>query len=563
MVRCAFLTRSNRIPLVCAFAIFIYLHRRHVKKQRQEDANDKYGSLDFGLGESRGRIKGKNKKGFPEMGGNDVSAEELRPGRGMSMDMGSPYVLPGDLQNSRGSFHSLSKSVHDGEDPYRSVAFVKSESSMRHYSSSKHTSSVLTASTESTSLGGKTNLLRHAQNPPRSTPPVGSRASTPLSDSPSDILPYDISEPVPALPHQGAGIPSNNPYEIRVQRNSNQDTTFVSPVRQDPAPPPSKNYGVPKNLDRSSKSSIVTSRVSEERRSPPPLMAPQASSNRLPKIVSMDTEVVRSSISASLDTRINYGDVLGTAQDPLGGPTQSKALATIHEPMPSGLGVAGLPSDSRRLSSSLRPLPPDDPTDNAEQRANRIRSFYREYFDDSKVEKTDRTDLRGEYYEDYGQEYLNGATIYDPATGQFILAGAPFAQPVTRRAMTPPPRAPPRFRAGPEARRSHASSGPAPVGRVRAYSSASGQPQMGFRGRASKKQLPPPAPLTTLPTPSMLRDDSSTFSPLDFAPPPSARDRRAGRSSSPRGEQRPYSPTVRAHTPLASPYDDLAAMPSP
>ena len=558
----AFLTRFTRIPLVSAFAIFIYLHRRHVKKQRQEDANDKYGSLDFGLGESRGRIKGKKKKGSSAMAGDHVSAEELRPGRGMSMDMGSPYVLPGDFQTSRGSFHSLSKSAHDGEDPYHSVAFVKSESSMRHYSSSKDNSSVLTASSESTSLG-MTNLLRHAQNPPRSTPPVGSRASTPLSDTPPDILPYDISEPVPALPHQGVGIPSNNPYEIRTQRNFKQEATFVLPVRQDPARPQSMNYGVPKNFDRSLNSSKVTSRVSEERRLPPPLMAPQASSNRLPTMVSMDTEVVRSSIPGGLDRRINYGDVLGIAQDPLSGPTQSKALTTIHEPMPSGLGVAGLPSDTRRLSSSLRPLPPDDPTDNAEQRANRIRSFYREYFDDSKVEKADRTGPRGEYYEDYGQEYLNGATIYDPATGQFILAGAPFAQPVTRRAMTPPPRAPPRFRAGPEARRSDASSGTAPVGRVRAYSSASGQPQMGFRGRAPKQQLPLPAPLTTLPTPSMLRDDSSTFSPLDFAPPPSVKDRRAGRSSSPRGEQRPYSPTVRAHTPLASPFDDLAAMPSP
>lgn len=279
-------------------------------------------------------------------------------------------------------------------------------------------------------------------------------------------------------------------------------------------------------------------------------------------MASMATDIIHSSIPRGLDPKKIQGNLLGPAQGPSGGPVQSTALATIDEPMPRGLGVAGLASGNRRPSASLRPLPPDNPTDNAEQRANRIRSFYREYFDDSKVEKADRAVPRGEYFEDYGQEYLNGATIYDPATGQFIVTGAPFAQPVTRRAMTPPPRAPPRFRAGPEAKRSHLSSGTAPVGRVRAYSSASGQPQPGFRGRAPKKLIPP-APLTTLPTPYMLRDNSSTFSPLDFAPPPSARDRRAGRSSSPRGEQRPYSPTVKAHTPLASPYEDLAAMPSP
>lgn len=54
------------------------------------------------------------------------------------------------------------------------------------------------------------------------------------------------------------------------------------------------------------------------------------------------------------------------------------------------------------------------------------------------------------------------------------------------------------------------------------------------------------------------------FNPIDFAPPVSFRERQNGmRPDSPLGTPRPYSPSVRPHTPLASSFDDLAAMPSP
>jgi len=54
------------IPLTVAMVIFIVLHRRHVRKLRSEDANDRHKSLDFGMGEvvSSGKKGGKqNKKG--------------------------------------------------------------------------------------------------------------------------------------------------------------------------------------------------------------------------------------------------------------------------------------------------------------------------------------------------------------------------------------------------------------------------------------------------------------------------------------------------------------------
>ncbi|KAJ5238658.1 hypothetical protein N7468_003277 [Penicillium chermesinum] len=93
----------------------------------------------------------------------------------------------------------------------------------------------------------------------------------------------------------------------------------------------------------------------------------------------------------------------------------------------------------------------------------------------------------------------------------------------------------------------------------RAFSSASGQ----LRGpRAPRKPIPPPAPLTILQSPHMLKDDA-IMSAVDFAPGSSFRDQRDGTPGTPTGGVRPYSPSIRAHTPLVSAFDELAAIPSP
>ncbi|KLJ05382.1 hypothetical protein EMPG_11141 [Blastomyces silverae] len=77
-----------------------------------------------------------------------------------------------------------------------------------------------------------------------------------------------------------------------------------------------------------------------------------------------------------------------------------------------------------------------------------------------------------------------------------------------------------------------------------------------------KPQLPPPGPLHILPSAHKLKDDTMIL-PIDFAPGPTYKDRKAGRSETPQGGLRPYVPTRPGHIPLASSYDDLAAMPSP
>ncbi|GAB1204572.1 hypothetical protein APSETT445_003228 [Aspergillus pseudonomiae] len=210
--------------------------------------------------------------------------------------------------------------------------------------------------------------------------------------------------------------------------------------------------------------------------------------------------------------------------------------------------------DTRRLTLGLRPLPPEDPSDNPEQRANRIRSFYKEYFDENKNGR--------ETY--YGPEsYHDGNYIYDSATGDYYDGvPAPFAEPINRRAMTPPPRAPPRFQGGGRHMPSGSIGGltdrlnsPGP----RAFSSASGRlpgvPKI-------RKPAPPPAPLQLLPTPHMLKDDS-LMGAIDYAPGKSYRDQREGRPETPLGGLQPFSPTMRAHTPLVSSFNDLAVIPSP
>jgi hypothetical protein len=248
------------------------------------------------------------------------------------------------------------------------------------------------------------------------------------------------------------------------------------------------------------------------------------------------------------------------------------------------------------LSVGFRPLPPDEvtETDDPETRANRIRSFYKEYFDDTKDAPLPMQHpgpppkIPQQYYEDYDANYLGESTYYDADSNAFVM---PYAQPVTRRAMTPPPAGrsmgppgagplgPPRAPFGggmrsmsPGPYRPRAGSlgprGPPSAYSSRAPSSIGPRPDSSAsaRGRQPpKKKGPPPAALHTLPTPSKLKDDNfAIMGAIDFAPPDSFREQAAGRSQSPFGERRPYhSPSVPVASPLVTSFDELAVLPSP
>lgn len=525
------LTSCSSIPVVVAIIVFIIVIQKRKRKQRVEDMNDKHGSLDFGLGEvsRKGGARGKKgKPGIPEMTVTDTSTEKMLRGKGISVDLGSPYVIPGELQASKASFDSASRSIHDDADPYRPVR-----------SASRSPARPRAAKADSE----QQTLLGNAQTPSANTPRSASPVNSPFADPPLPAYNGNGVARKPLDPAKSANAPPPPP-----------------PPKSDEDKKAASNFSIPRNIDRSSISSKSSKTNPESgRKSPPPPLPTQER-----RIGSIDAKVNEPLPADGIENYNSYTDMLGIS----GGPQNSNApAAEPRKHKDSNLAVPTY-NDPRRLSASVRPLPPEDPADNAEQRANRIRSFYKEYFDDSKgapeqgpEQEQDYDHGYYDYYEDYSQEHLDGAAIWDPETGQFVTAGAPYGEPMTRRAMTPPPRGPPRFRPGSGGHRYTSSSGHSHGPRGRAHSSASNR-HPGARGRPVKK-LPPPKPLNNLPTPHHLKDDMTSLPAMDFAPPMPMKDRAAGRGASPGLEQRPYSPSVRAFTPLQSSFKELTVMPSP
>lgn len=547
-----------RIPVVGAAIVWIWLHRRHKKKLAEEDAKDKYKSLDFGAD-------------FPPVTGKKdgvqvtMSEKTPRKGRGISMDLVSPYIMPAGLNGSRESIHSLSRSMQDPNDPYRPVAFIKDNASVRSQSrngkgpydnGSLYTTR--TASSAATDFDHMNNgLLKTAQGMPQSAPPRGESLS-PDREVPEIRFPEPAASARPLSPlNPNVSSPPRAPVEKPASSEPKQPeyvaysptaTAFPPAATAPPAgaPPPVQEAKTPV----------------QPTPSPPPL----------PRIQSQ-AAVVQLEVAGNTNSYLSesdYGE--GFKVTPPSPPRQHArvmsedaplAPAPLHPQKNENMGLGVQQPNNNRLSIIARPLPPDDPNEDPEVRANRIRSFYKEYFDDSKPEPAGGH-FQHDYVEDYGSEYLDGS-VYDPHSNAFVIAqpNAPFAEPVTRRAMTPPPRAPPRFNGGGPPRGPHMSNGSMSSNYLppRGMSSMSGR----FAAPAPRKPVAPPQPLATLPTPSMLKEDFMMINnPIDFAPPVSYRDRQNGlRSDSPLGAPRPFSPAVRPHTPLMSSFDDLAVIPSP
>ncbi|KAH0544668.1 hypothetical protein FGG08_001173 [Glutinoglossum americanum] len=574
------------IPLVGAIVVFIFLHRRHVNKLKREEINDPHKSLDFGMDPAvnpSGKRKGKD-RGGPETILPDEKGH--RQGRGMSMEMGMghPYLLPPELHNSRESLHSLSRSYHGTDDRYaRGTTFIPGDnSSIRSFPTSPRkfpdNSSINTGSTgggDGTKDNMKQELLKNAGSMSLSSPPKRN-ASLPRNDG-SNPTSAETLEPVtPIIPRKNVPIATaegglhppamaeenRDSYIDRdggdMRRSNNYLAGFINLRASsiDTDNHPSESHTDPPSLQQT-----------EKRVSPPVINMPPSPPRPIRKDSANAPAFQAAQDDTQLDSDSDYGDAFNVTPPSPDRPSHPPIASTAKvdvAPAPANEHTAtGLEApnfDTRRLSLSIRPLPREDPSDSPEQRANRIRSFYKEYFDDSKPGPTEN----GGYYEDYDPGYLeqhqgDAAAILDSETGGFVVAKAPYAEPVTRRAMTPPPRAPPRFQSRGPHRGQQSMSGFMPPG-PRAYSSASGR--LGPAGRRPSKPLPPPSPLRVLPTPHLLREDAFAL-PIEFAPPPTYKDRAVGRPESPLGGYRPYSPAVPAHLPLASSFDELAAMPSP
>ncbi|KAL4911725.1 hypothetical protein BDW62DRAFT_207165 [Aspergillus aurantiobrunneus] len=540
------------IPIICAIIVLIFLHRRNLRKLRNEDANDKHRSLDFGmdLPTSGG------KSGMQEKDG--TRANHMK---GVSLDIGpSPYMLPHGMRGSRESMNSLPRSVMADDDKYRHAHhyFSPDSQSIRSQRRGYEDTTSITGSTRRRANSDDMNqgLLGNAQRISRSSPPLYNTPSEPSARS------------------------SLNQPQVR-------DTSFELNLPRSPSPVHIPGLSpINESVVEGGKEISATASTQAPFRSPPehqlnfPLrdtLSTRTEANSAP-LHETPTQMPRISLPSS-DGASDYGDERTSNPVVPAVNVQKAELGTTHENSHDNAPMPTLPEeppqtsnlmldprrDTRRLTMGLRPLPPEDPADNPEQRANRIRSFYKEYFDETKAGQ------RETYYEDYDADYYpyEDEYVYDPVTGEYYDAvPAPYAEPVTRRAMTPPPRAPPRFQGAPRHMATGSMGGysgysgysgrfnpPGP----HAFSSASGR----FPGaRGPRRPAPPPSPLNVLPSPHLLKDDA-IMTAIDFAPGTSFKDQRDGRPETPLGGLRPYSPTVRAHTPLASVFDDLAPMPSP
>ncbi|KZF25511.1 hypothetical protein L228DRAFT_265978 [Xylona heveae TC161] len=577
------------IPVLVAIVLFTVMHRRHVKKLQKEDANDQHKSLDFGM-EITPTNTTKNgtrePKGVPEMTVTEVDAEKMgRRGRGMSMDMGSPYLLPPNLQSSRESLNTLSRIIDTGNDPYRpATIYISDEMSPVSPRRMNEDASIYSVSTAGGlgQDGMKQGLLHNAQRMSMSTPPL-SGPTVPILKTPEPTRDPARSKRTSMFSNRSdlsasaAGQGKRDSYiegdtgDMRRSNNylgalieAGEPLAAPQPESEDKPDPTleAKRASLPPALSIPTIAEPPSMQQTENRKGPPPAIDTSLTEANAKQSMEASIEHAAARPSIIIDDASDYGDGIEvTPPSPNGSAAPSDHIRrhSLDAPLPSAedyslhaVDPAGLGIDMRRLSMGLRPLPPDDPTDNPEQRANRIRSFYKEYFDESKPMP------KGAEYQAYPVDaHPADGSHYDPILGEFVAA-KPWAEPVTRRAMTPPPRGPPR------GMDSYGSPGPFRQPGPRAFSSASARiGPVGPRGRdpAPRKPMAPPKPLHVLPTPHLLKED---VLPIDFAPPTTFRDMQGGaRADSPLGGARPYSPSVRAHTPLASSFDDLAAMPSP
>lgn len=515
---------------------------------------DKTKSMDFGM--DIGPVSK-----IPHVSVTDGEKSESRSRRQMSleMDMHSPYLLPDAID----SVASLARTVSATEDHVfgrpmtaysgsGSITRPGNASTRNNKPSHERDSSVYTAqfrddeSPRDARSSMKADLLGSAQIIAASS--TSRTASRSMNETASPVPRISVPFPV-ARSLSPNGLPLS-------PHNALPDLQKINGMDLEKQPPPTVLHSLPPSLQ------VGTPSPSRQSFPDPfldPIPSHTASASIFPRPLSNDESEYGDDIQVRFSNASEVEDrarTLNPRASEQGHPRQSLAPGTI---------------DPRRLSMGFRPLPPEgNPDDTAEQRALRIRSFYKEYFsveDDHSTNAPPLPTLRAANHGDNtGSMYDDTAAIFDPETGRFIMPGTgskPFAELPIRRAMTPPPRMPPGFdglrsRAG-----SLASGGFVPSG-PRAFSSASGRiagPIVGVeRRQGPRRPIEPPKPLHLLPTPGKMGEDAFS-SPNLFAPP--IRINRDGiESPSLLGGLRPYSPTVQPHIPLASAFDELASLPS-
>ena len=467
----------------------------------------------------------KGRTDIPEMRITDMGGvPPMRPGkggRGMSFDMGSPYLLPAGLAGSGESIHSMSRAASDTHDPYRPVAMLRSGTESPGLRNNDNASTYSASTGKLSAANEKATLLSNAQRSPQSNPgridSMSPHTSKSSDDMPMRNLRSNVNRSMPPSRKSSLGsadAPLSNINERPPPRGA-----------LPPPPPPPPEHVATRGPPPRSSSTPRTGRNNSGQQSPPENFIPA-----MPMMSEPDGYDVPPSAMH-----------VGRMSIDVSNPSQR---FPAEQPPPA----------SARMG--LRPLPPNMPEDNPEVRANRIRSFYKEYFDDSRPNPA-----QAHYEEDNDNGYFDGGAIFDPETGGFVVAGArPFAAPVGRRAMTPPPRGAPRISGGADQNRARRLSTQSAGGHQTRGRSNGPAPPM----PTPKKRMPPPKALQGLPTPSKMNYDMVISSPIDYAPPTSYRQVQNGSPlHSPMGTPRPYSPSVKSFSPLVSSSTELGFLPQP
>lgn len=530
-----------------------------------EEIHDKTKSMDFGMGFGTNPAA---RKANAEKTGKGHKGHQVS----MDLDLNNPYVLPGTLRGSRDSLQSLGKSL-DVNDPRYGLRPGTSHSrpgtshsqmggglgaGARNYAPSHHSnlalsktreSSIYTASirNEDDSPNGSTTsmsdeLLKKAQGMAMSSPPRPRSPTTPRVQSHAPELRIPSPPPAaviqPSSPSARPGLPAA--LQPGGLRDSSLSSHQLPPISTDT----SGKLDFEFNLTVSAPSQATQSVA-------PKAPEPARAEVRPPS----DASNYDDDVSNGIQFRFSTASENEVAQP---APAKSRSRDTL----------APGAHDNRRLSMGSRPLPPDGtPDESAEERATRIRSFYKEYFDDSTGEN-DRQSFyppAGGYYEDVSDAYMpatyqdDSAPVYDHTSGSYVVPGTrPFAEPPTRRAMTPPPRMPQGYE-GPRAGSSASNRMPPPGPRSYTSHSGRGPPPRG----PPKKPMPPPSPLKNMPAPAHLGEDVFT-SPIAFAPKIRVQDIATGKDSpNLLPGERSFSPQVPVHTPLVSAFDDLPSLMAP
>lgn len=562
-----------------------------------EDRDPHHKSLDFGL--PSGETGGKSSKRKSKLG---LGGEKSGRTRGLSLDMNlsSPYLLPDNVQGSRESMSSLARTLHQADDPYRPVAALMSETgSVRSYQKDGGRNSPASNKRMSRQSYGQPGLpqpLRQNSYPKSPLTPSASSSVTAVGSDVSDPAVKSIPEHGPMPPPQGDLPPLPEKPSPVAQRGGPEQHEM-------------QNFDLPDFSATETKRESADELNIDSKAAPANgvglglLNGPQIPTQSSPVLeVTINQDVnagpAHQSVSAVIEHSEDYSKfdyaALVTAAD--GDEDQDRGRGRERGARESALVVPK--QNGNRLSVGPRPLPPTEVLEHEdpETRANRIRSFYKEYFEESKGAPP----MAGGH--GAADNYNGDAAYFDPDSNQFIM---PYAEPITRRAMTPPPsgripggpgglggprgpgprgpgmggpgmgsprgpgpRGPPRNFSGsmsgmpmpPRAGSSMSGYGPRPNssasnrGPPRSGSAMSGKP---------RKPVAPPSPLNTLPTPGKLTDDHfSLINAMDFAPPSNFNDRVAGRSQSPLGERRPFAQPPAA-SPLVGTFDEMAALPSP